>query len=209
MFKAVRSRVLTMLGFSLLFAAVRRRSHEKSLGVHHTESQPSQSRIGRHQHYLDRHRARRPTGTRIDYQFSAALQGQTQIVRDFSLPNSFVWVPWKVEGDYVVTVVVRDITHSRLWFILPSRCNTSSTPSSPRPGQSAVNITNHPLVALFSVGPCTAGHSIRVRFHQNGSQTTSTTNAVPCSSSSANFLVAGMLASRNMKCIGKSSPPTS
>ena len=61
-------------------------------------------------------------------------------------------------------------------------------------GQSAVNITNHPLVALFSAGPCTAGHSIRVRFRQNGSQATSTTNAVPCSTNSANFLVAGMLA---------------
>jgi hypothetical protein len=33
-----------------------------------------------------------------------------------------------------------------------------------------------------------------VRFRQNGSQASSVTNAVPCSSTSANFLVAGMLA---------------
>jgi arylsulfate sulfotransferase len=62
-------------------------------------------------------------------------------------------------------------------------------------GQSAVNLTTHPLVALFSAGPCTAGHSIRVRFRQTGTGTTTATNSVPCSSSSANFLVAGMLPS--------------
>src|SRR5271166_900934 len=33
-------------------------------------------------------------GHTYDYQFSAALQGQSQIVRDFDLPNNFVWVPW-------------------------------------------------------------------------------------------------------------------
>ena len=59
-------------------------------------------------------------------------------------------------------------------------------------GGSAVNITTHPLVALFSAGPCTAGHSIRVRFHANGSQTSRVTNSVACSQKSANFLVAGM-----------------
>src|SRR6185437_16819769 len=36
-------------------------------------------------------------GHTYDYQFSAALQGQNQIVRDFNLPSSFVWVPWQVE----------------------------------------------------------------------------------------------------------------
>src|ERR1700753_3431001 len=49
-------------------------------------------------------------GHTYDYQFSAALQGQNQIVRDFDTPSSFVWVPWAVEGMYVVTVVVRDTT---------------------------------------------------------------------------------------------------
>ena len=132
-------------------------------------------------------------GHTYDYQFSAALQGQNQIVRDFDLPNSFVWVPWQVEGTYVVTVVVRDITQQPYIVFPPVSQQFILHPIVTAPGQSAVNLTSHPLVALFSAGSCTTGHSIRVRFRENGSQTSSTTNAVPCSSSSANFLVAGML----------------
>ena len=132
-------------------------------------------------------------GHTYDYQFSAALQGQQQIVRDFDLPNSFSWVPWNVEGTYVVTVVARDITSMPFIVYAPVSQQYQIQPIVTQSGGSAVNTTTHPLVALFSAGPCTAGHSIRVRFRQNGSQTTSITNAVPCSSSSANFLVAGML----------------
>ena len=132
-------------------------------------------------------------GHTYDYQFSAALQGQQQIVRDFQLPNTFVWVPWTVEGTYVVTVVVRDITSQPYIVYSPVSQQYVLLPIVTAPGGSAVNTTNHPLVALFSAGPCTVGHSIRVRFNQDGSQASSTTNPVPCSSSSANFLVAGML----------------
>ena len=132
-------------------------------------------------------------GHTYDYQFSAALQGQSQIVRDFNTPNSFVWVPWTVEGTYVVTVVVRDVTQHPYIVYAPVSQQYVINPIVTNQGQSAVNMTHHPLVALFSAGPCTTGHSIRVRFRQNGSQATSVTNAVPCSSKSANFLVAGML----------------
>jgi len=134
-------------------------------------------------------------GHTYDYQFSAALQGQSQIVRDFELPNSFTWIPWTVEGTYVVSVVVRDVTQQP-YIVYPAVSKQFViNPVVTAPGQSVVNLTSHPLVAFFSAGPCTAGHSIRVRFRQNGSQATSITNAVPCSSSSANFLVAGMLPS--------------
>jgi hypothetical protein len=37
-------------------------------------------------------------GDTYDYQFSAALQGENQIVRVFNLSNQFTWVPWTVEG---------------------------------------------------------------------------------------------------------------
>ncbi len=132
-------------------------------------------------------------GHTYDYQFSVALAGQNQIVRDFDLPNTFLWAPWTVEGTYTVTVVARDITAQPIIVYAPVHAQYQLNPIVTAPGQSAVNLTSHPLVALFSAGPCTAGHSIRVRFHQNGVQTSSTTNAVPCSSSSANFLVAGMM----------------
>ncbi len=133
-----------------------------------------------------------PPGDIYDYQFSAALQGQNQIVRDFDTPNNFTWVPHTVEGTYVVTVVVRDITQQPYTVFSPVSVQYVLTPWVTTSGGSAVNPTSHPLVALFSAGPCTAGHSIRVRFHANGAQASSTTNAVPCSQNSANFLVAGM-----------------
>jgi arylsulfate sulfotransferase len=130
-----------------------------------------------------------------DYQFSTVLQGQNQVVRDFNLPNTYVWVPWQVEGTYTVRVVVRDIT-SQPYIIYPVvSAQYVINPIVNTPGGSAVNLTSHPLVALFSAGSCTAGHSIRVRFHENGSPTSSITNSVPCASTSANFLVAGMLPS--------------
>lgn len=131
-------------------------------------------------------------GHTYDYQFSAALQGTNQIVRDFDLPNSFTWVPYTVEGTYVVTVVVRDITQKPYQVFPPVSQQYVLLPWVTSPGGSYVNPTSHPLVALFSAGSCTAGHSIRVRFQQNGAQSSMTTNAVPCSNSSANFLVAGM-----------------
>lgn len=134
-------------------------------------------------------------GHTYDYQFRAALQGQNQVVRDFNLPNSFTWVPFTVEGTYVVTVVVRDIT-TKPYLVFPAvPVRYVLQPLVTSPGSSVVNPTPHPLVALFSAGPCTVGHSIRVRFHQNGAQASMTTNAVPCSQNSANFLVAGMLPS--------------
>lgn len=136
-----------------------------------------------------------PPGDTYDYQFSAALQGQSQIVRDFDLANSFTWVPHTVEGTYSVTVVVRDITTQPYTVYPPVAVPYVLEPWVTVSGGSAVNRTAHPLVALFSAGPCTSGHSIRVRFKQNGAQASSTTNAVPCSQSSANFLVAGMLPS--------------
>lgn len=136
-----------------------------------------------------------PPGHIFDYQFSAALQGQSQVVRDFDLPRSFVWTPWQVEGTYVVTVVARDISTIPFTLYPPVSAQYVVKPIVTNNGQSAVSLTNHPLVALFSAGPCSVGHAMRVRFKQTGSGSSMITNAVPCSSSSSNFLVAGMLPS--------------
>ncbi len=137
-----------------------------------------------------------PPGHTYDYQFHAALQGHDQIVRDFSLNNSFTWVPYTVEGTYVVTAVVRDITQKPYGIFLPVSAQYALLPWVSSPGSpGVVNRTAHPLVALFSGPPCTTGHSLRVRFRPSGAQSSMTTNAVPCSQNSANFLVAGMLPS--------------
>ena len=94
-------------------------------------------------------------GHTYDYQFSAAPQGQNQVVRDFDLPNTFTWVPWTVEGTYVVSVIVRDITQQPYIVYPPVPVQYVLNPIVTAPGGSAVNITHHPLVALFSAGPCT------------------------------------------------------
>src|SRR3974377_1725030 len=97
--------------------------------------------------------------------------------RSCDLPNSFTWVPYTVEGTYVVTVVVRDITQKPYIIYPPVSVQYVLLPWVTRPGGLYVNPTSHPLVALFSAGPCTTGHFLRVRFRQNGAQASSTTNA--------------------------------
>lgn len=130
-----------------------------------------------------------------DYQFSAALQGQNQVVRDFTPKNSFTWVPYQVEGTYVVSVVVRDITQQPYIVFPPVPVQYVELPWVTVRGASHVEATAHPLVALFSGPPCTTGHSLRVRFRNIAGIASSTTNAVPCSQNSANWYVAGMLPS--------------
>ena len=130
-----------------------------------------------------------------DYQFAVTLDGQTQVVKDFRTQNSFSWVPSQVEGNYTVTVTVRDITNSDYVVYSPVSVPYVILPWVTSQGGSAVHPTSHPLVALFSGPPCKAGDFLLVRFRQAGSNASSITNSVPCSQKSANFYIAGMLPS--------------
>ena len=190
--KLLRDCLLALLVLTVLVSAAAADTRSPSVTVTLNPSVPSPALLGTSITWTAAIQGGQQ-GHTYDYQFSAAQQGQNQVVRDFDLPNSFVWVPWRVEGSYTVTVVARDITSHTVYPAVSAQYTLN--PIVTNNGQSAVNITNHPLVALFSAGPCTAGHSIRVRFGSNSSLTTSTTNAVPCSSKSANFLIAGMLPS--------------
>jgi len=136
-----------------------------------------------------------PPGHSYDYRFSVTFQNQTQIVHDYQLDNSFTWTPSTVEGTYQVSVTARDITAANYITYAPVSVPYVILPYVTSTGGSAVNPTAQPLVALFSAGPCQAGHDILVRFTQSGSNASSTTNSVPCSQSSANWYVAGMYAS--------------
>lgn len=134
-------------------------------------------------------------GHTFDYQFAVISGNQYQIVRDYNTPNTFTWVPHTVEGTYRIAVTVRDIT-TQPYTIYPQVMQQFVIlPYVTVPGGSAVHPTSHPLVALFSGPPCQSGHSLLVRFHQPNSNTSMTTNSVPCSASSANFYVAGMFPS--------------
>jgi hypothetical protein len=130
-----------------------------------------------------------------DYRFTVTLENQSQIVRDFQADNSFPWVPYKVEGTYQVSVIVRDITNVP-YIVYPEVAQQFVIlPYVTTQGGSAVHATSHPLVALFSGPPCKSGDSILVRFRQSGSNVSNITNSVPCSTKTANFYVAGMLPS--------------
>ena len=133
-----------------------------------------------------------PAGHTYGYQFTVTFNGQAQIVRDFSPTNTFPWVPHTVEGAYQVSVVVRDTTTAPFVLFAPVSANFTLLPWVTAPLAQAVNPTSHPLVALFSGPPCTAGDQLLVRFHPADSQVSMTTNLVPCSQQSANFYVAGM-----------------
>ena len=138
-----------------------------------------------------------PAGHTYGYQFTVTFNGQAQIVRDFSPTNTFPWVPHTVEGEYQVSVIVRDTTTAPYVVFAPVSANFTLLPWVTAPLTQAVNPTSHPLVALFSGPPCTAGDQLLVRFHPasaTGSQNPNpmTTNLAPCSPESANFLVAGM-----------------
>ncbi len=132
------------------------------------------------------------SGHTYEYQYTVTLNGQSQIVRDFNPINTFVWYPFTVEGAYQVSVVVRDTTTSPFSLFAPVSATYNLTPWVTSAGTQAVNPTNHPLVALFSGPPCTAGHWLIVRFQQASSGVSTTTSSIACSSKSANFLVAGM-----------------
>lgn len=134
-------------------------------------------------------------GHTYGYQFIVTYNGQSQIVRDFSPAATFVWVPHTVEGQYQVSVAVRDTTTLPYVYFGVVTANYTLQPWVTTPLSAAVNPTTHPLVALFSGPPCATGHQLLVRFRPANSQVSNVTNFVSCSQKSANFLVAGMLPS--------------
>jgi arylsulfate sulfotransferase len=128
------------------------------------------------------------------YQFSVGPSGQAlQVVRDFYTYNNFPWTPSQSEGIYNFQVVVRSSTGAtgtaRDVFSVSSRA-TGSTP--------VVSRTNHPLVALYSMPPCPAGQTARVRFKMPSDTLWQATSTKTCNGhTSLNFYVAGMRASTN------------
>jgi hypothetical protein len=137
-----------------------------------------------------------PSGHTYTYRFSATFNGVSQIVQDYSPNNTFTWTPFTVEGAYKFSVTTRDTTSTPFTTLPTASVKYTLLPWVTTPlAAGVVNPTVHPLVAFFSAPPCTAGDSLLVRFHPASSSTSMTTNLVACSTSSANFYVAGMYAS--------------
>lgn len=125
------------------------------------------------------------------YKFEYRLDGGSwRLLKDFSRLTSFDWTPM-VEGSYVLRVTVLD-------FSTFGTTNVSVEATSPYLVQSrvtsapAVNVTDHPLVALYSVPACSLG-SVRARFIRAGGVRWNYTDTRPCiPGKSNNFLIGGM-----------------
>jgi hypothetical protein len=125
------------------------------------------------------------------YQFSAASHGESlQVLRDFSPTNSFTWTPMQ-EGIHDIKVTVKDGYQATE---TTSAVAVDEVASRVIGSQAVVTPTSHPLVALYSAPPSSAG-SVFVQFAVAGDnpswRNTDPRAVVP--GKSANFFVAGML----------------
>src|SRR5271170_6173138 len=87
-----------------------------------------------------------PSGHTYGYQFTVTFNGQAQMVQDFSPTATFTWVPHTVEGEYQVSVIVRDTTTAPYVLFAPVSANFTLLPWVTAPLAQAVNPTSHPLV---------------------------------------------------------------
>ena len=130
------------------------------------------------------------TGTLL-YQFSVRPQGATayNLVRDFSLANTLPWTMLQ-EGAYEISVTVTPGGPKTYQAFAGFEFVTRITAGVP-----VVSPTQHPLVALYSAAPCTAG-VVTVSFWPSAGGTAhQTTSGLPCVAGlSLNFYVAGMQA---------------
>lgn len=126
----------------------------------------------------------------VTYRFEITPAGSStfQTVRDFSLNSSYDWYPITPEGDYQIRITARDyLANETSQTVIPYTLTTRIVGKSP-----SLILSNHPLVALFSAPPCTAGRMVRVTFARAGAVKASTTDFRPCASTSTNFLIAGL-----------------
>ena len=135
------------------------------------------------------------TGTgSLRYRFSVAKGDGPSglpflVMRDFSPSNIFTWTPMD-EGTYRVKATVLDetglpgVAESTASYAVTTRITGSDAVVSP---------TTHPLVALYSIPPCTG--QARVEFRGASGAFFQTTHIKPCRPGlSVNFFVAGMRA---------------
>jgi arylsulfate sulfotransferase len=149
-------------------------------------------------------------GTAPVYQFSAAPHaGVFQVVRDFSLTNSFAWTPMQ-EGAYDIEVTVKDGYQA---IETTSAVAADAVASRVTGLEAVITPTLNPLVALYSAPPSSA----QTEFVQFGVASDhpswrNTDARAVVSGKSTNFFVAGMLpnttyAMRDVRSDGTGSAP--
>ncbi len=125
-------------------------------------------------------------------QYSVSVDGGAfHMIRDFSQDMPFTWSPELYEHQARVRVTVRnndtmETVAAELPFRIVSRV---------KDGRPVVTSTSHPLVALLSAPPCSAGSQFGVEFRRVGDSLSSYTSAEPCRAGrSSNVYVAAMRA---------------
>ena len=165
---------------------------ETPLAVHMKSSLPSPQRVGTPIGLVSWVGMDSLSKDKFVYQYSVSVNGGPfRIVRDFSQVASFAWAPELFEQNATIRVKARDNeTEATGEAVLPfqfvSRVQGSAQVVTP---------TAHPLVALFSAGPCPVGSQFRVAFQADGEQLLSRTPSQPCQGTvSNNVYVGGMRA---------------
>ena len=132
------------------------------------------------------------------YQFSAGMDGQLHVLRDYALSNTFSFTPVMQEGVYEVQVIARDPKTGE------SATLTANFTARSRVlfGQPAVNATPNPLVALYSAPSCPAGSDMAILFFQRGTTDYERTDWRACNAkASNNFYIAGLRAATTYEMV--------
>ena len=132
------------------------------------------------------------------YQFSAGMDGQLHVLRDYALSNTFSFTPVMQEGVYEVQVIARDPKTGE------SATLTANFTARSRVlfGQPAVNATPNPLVALYSAPSCPAGSDMAILFFQRGTTDYERTDWRACNANASNnFYIAGLRAATTYEMV--------
>jgi arylsulfate sulfotransferase len=129
-------------------------------------------------------------------QIAAAHASTLQMVRDFSVQDSFVYTPVRQEGSYQFVVTARNnSTGNTTTASIPSYTFTTLVVG----GEAVLTPTANALVALLSSPPCPASATkIRASILESGQTQPSYTNWEDCpNGKNVNILVGQMMASTN------------
>ena len=129
-------------------------------------------------------------GGKVAYRFAVLPSGSSwSVLRDYSQSSTVSWTTLG-EGSYTLAVEAIDSSTGQTAqasapFQLTSRV-TNGTP--------VISPTAHPLIALYSAPPCSAGY-VQVYFEPQAGGQLMTTPQIPCQgAASINFYLAGMYA---------------
>jgi arylsulfate sulfotransferase len=118
------------------------------------------------------------------------IQGDFDIIRDFGPETVLPWTAAEKEGLYELEVAAleRDtgeVSYSSILIEMTPRVTS---------GEAVITALDHPMVFLYSAGPCAPGSLMSVEFRGPAGRST-TTPAKPCDGiTTMNFYLAGLLA---------------